>query len=292
MENSDKVITWIQCGMHYNMGIELLVEISGKKQFVSLFSGPERSLAPKLAYEICKASGLADVRTWKQFIHRVKQESNPDQSILPNTNHSKPSPKEGIAFHVGKKMSNDKEEQEGSSDEAQESLSENPLKQYPTVMRRVIYEYAAVFQERSKLHGVMAEMPESNAESVCAARAELFDVIKSLSQRLEQFYEAKTLFETNGTLPDPELLFPTQPTPQEEDYNLLDQEELKKRKKYLQNGNSKDQSLLDYQSKEHGPSKCPMPQGPKRLKIEYRIRQRVQQILQIDKAQLKYVIKE
>lgn len=292
MENSDKVITWIQSGMDYNKGLELLVEISGKKQFISQLDGAERSLAPKLAYEICKASGLADVRTWKQFIHRVKQESNPDQAKLLNSNHSDPSPKEGIAFHVEKTMSNDKEEQEGSSDEAQESLPENPLKQYPTVMRRVIYEYAAAFQERSKLHSVMAEMPESNADSVCAARTELFDVIKSLSARLEQFYEVKTLFENVGTLPDPELLFPSQPTPQEEDYNSLDQEELKKRKKYLQNGNSKDQSLLDYQSKEHGTAKCPMPQGPKRMKIEYRIRQRVQQILQIDQAQLKYVIKE
>ena len=291
MENSDKVITWIQSGMHYNMGIELLVEISGKKQFVSLFSGPERNQAPKLAYEICKASGLADVRTWKQFIHRVKHESNPEQAKLPNSNHLDPAPKRGIALHQVKAISNH-QDQEGTFDATQEAMPENPLKQYPTVMRRVIYEYAAVFQERSKLHSVMAEMPESNSDSVCAARAELFDVIKSLSARLEQFYEAKTLFENEGTLPDPELLFPSQPTPQEEDYNSLDQEELKKRKKYLQNGNSKDQSLLDYQSKEHGTAKCPMPQGPKRLKIEYRIRQRVQQILQIDKAQLKYVIKE
>lgn len=291
MENSDKVIAWIQSGMDYNNGLELLVEISGKKQFITQFSGPARSLAPKLAYEICKASGLADVRTWKHFIHNAKQQSNPDQTVLPDTNHSDPAQNRWIALYPGKAMSN-QEEEEGTSDATQESLPESPLKRYPPVMRRVIHEYAAAFQERSKLHSVMAEMPESNADSVCAARAELFDVIKSLSERLEQFYEAKNLFETAGTLPDPDLLFPSQPTQQEEDFNCLDQEELKKRKKYLQNGNSKDQSLLDYQAKEHGTAKCPMPQGPKRLKIEYRIRQRVQQILQIDKAQLKYVIKE
>ena len=290
MSNRDKVIYWIQTGMDYNKGVELLVEISGKKQFISQFNGSSRSLVPKLAYEICKASGLADVRTWKQFIDLVKHQSNPDQVLLPDPNHSDPAPKRGIALHLWEAMSS--QEEGYTSDATQESLSESPAKQYPPVMRRVIHEYAAAFQERSKLHSVMAEMPESNTDSVCAARAELFDVIKSLSARLEQFYEAKTLFETEGTLPDPEQLFPSQPTQLQEDYNSLDQEELKKRKKYLQNGNSKDQSLLDYQAKEHGLVLRPMPQGPKRLKIEYRMRQRVQQILQIDQAQLKYVIKE
>jgi hypothetical protein len=289
MENKYKAIAWIRSGMNYSKGIKLLAEISGKQQFISQFSGREGSTASKLAYEICKASGLADLKTWKTFIYSV-QEQCQAQGDAENTEY------QGTLENIAKlpiPSLTDKPEKPRDEYSLEDSfLQENNHLEYPSIIRRTIHEYASAFQERSRLHSTLVEMPESNADTVCKARKELLDCIKSLSERLELLYQAKQTYEAEGTLPDPELLFPTEPTQMEEDYNCLDQEELKKRKKNLQNGNSKDQSMLDYQSKEHGTAKSPMPQGPKRLKIEYRIRKRLQQILEIETAQLKYVIKE
>jgi hypothetical protein len=73
-ENQIKVINWIRFGMDYNKGIELLVELTQKAMFSDQFTGREKSMAGKLAYEICKAAKLADHITWNDFIRKVKEE--------------------------------------------------------------------------------------------------------------------------------------------------------------------------------------------------------------------------
>jgi len=282
MEIKDKVVAWIRSGMDYSKGLELLVEISGKKHFISQLSGRSGSMAPKLAYEICKASGLADVKTWKSFIASVRS-----QGKVPGED-----PEEGTGgpdpLHDLYPQREAEEESSLDGPSALEALD----REYPAIIRRVIHEYAASFQERSKLHATMTEMPEVNTESVCRARAEVFDVIKVLSERLQHLHQAKTNFEADGTLPDAQLLFPMEIPVEKENIDALSEEDLKKRKKNLQSSISKDQSLLDFQSKEHTATKNPMPQGPKRIKIQHRIAQRVQQIQEIENALLKYVIKE
>jgi len=59
-DNQIKVISWIKSGMKYTSGVDLLVEITRKQTFYKLFTGKDKSLADKLAYEICKAAMLAD----------------------------------------------------------------------------------------------------------------------------------------------------------------------------------------------------------------------------------------
>jgi len=282
MKNLQKVTQWITDGMDYTQGVNLLVSLSGKSSFHGQFNGNKVRLAPKLAYEICKASGLADVKTWKSFIASVQGQGK----VL-------------IEDPEGGTGDPDRLRDNGSQKEAlEESSLDGPSalealdREYPAIIRRVIHEYAAAFQERSKLHATMTEMPEVNTESVCRARAEVFDVIKALSERLQQLYQAKTNFEADGTLPDAELLFPTEIPVEKENIDSLSEEDLKKRKKNLQSSISKDQSLLDFQSKEHTATKNPMPQGPKRIKIQHRIAQRMQQIQDIETALLKHVIKE
>jgi len=282
MKNLQKVTQWITDGMDFAQGVNLLVSLSGKSSFHGQFNGNKVHLGPKLAYEICKASGLADVKTWKSFIASVQAQGkvlieDPEGGLInidplhalrpqgePGEEYSPEGPSELVALE----------------------------REYPSIIRRVIHEYAAAFQERSKLHATMTEMPEVNTESVCRARAEIFDVIKALSERLQHLHQAKTNFEADGTLPDAELLFPMEIPEEKENIDSLTEEDLKKRKKNLQSSISKDQSLLDFQSKEHSATKNPMPQGPKRIKIQHRIAQRVQQIQDIENALLKYVIKE
>lgn len=282
MKNLQKVTQWITDGMDYAQGVNLLVSLSGKNSFYNQFNGNKVRLAPKLAYEICKASGLADVKTWKSFIASVRGEGK----LLSEDPEGGPVNIDPLHELLSKGEAGEECSPEGPS--ALEALD----REYPPIIRRVIHEYAAAFQERSKLHTTMTEMPEVNTESVCRARAEIFNLIKVLSERLQQLHEAKTNFEATGILPDAELLFPPEIPAEKENIDSLTEEDLKKRKKNLQSSISKDQSLLDFQSKEHTAAKNPMPQGPKRIKIQHRIAQRVQQIQDIETELLKYVIKE
>lgn len=288
-ENRIKVISWIRSGMDYYTGLELLVEITSKPQLRAQFNGGMKHLGGKLAYEICKAARVADVVTWKKFIRDVKDKPTNDFEQTPEVKSKRvyvPIEQQREIQHALKDPIIDP----GHLKDA--ILEENPLKEYPLIIRRIMYEYASMFQERSKLHTVMTEMDFSNAPAVMDRRAELFNLIKALSVRLEQFYHAKNKFELDGTPPIEDELFPPEAQKQEEDISLMDEESLKNRKKNLQNANSKDQSLLDYQSAKHGPTKNPMPKGPKRAKIEYRIKQRIKQMEEINSALLKYVIKE
>jgi len=276
MSNREKVIDWIRAGMNYNQGVSLLIEITHKPSFQNQFSGNPKHLASKLAYEICKASAVADLKTWKDFIdqHKIQPGANFESPLIPNN------PVDQDELH------------EPSVQDTEQALLEDSGNEYPPIIRRVVHEYASLFQERSRLHQVMTGMPESNAETVRQKRAELFDMIKSLSSRLELLFQAKTLYDSKGVLPQEEILFPVIQEPAQIDLQTLDQETLKKRKKNLQNGNSKDQFMLDYQSQESKAIKNPMPEGPKRIKILYRISQRNKQILEIENALLSHVIKE
>jgi len=62
--NQIKAIDWIKSGMEYISGVDLLVELTRKQTFYNLFTGKDKSLADKLAYEICKAAVLANHVTW------------------------------------------------------------------------------------------------------------------------------------------------------------------------------------------------------------------------------------
>jgi len=296
-EPKEEVINWIRSGMDYNEGISLLINVSHNQRWFDMLTGRERWMKDKLAYELCKASNAADVTNWKAFIEEVKngvkitgktsQEKDDNNSgKLPDV---KPE-KENIP-KVSAPVSSKADNQEPMMPEA-ETLETKPLSEYPPVIRRIIYEYASLYQERGKLHRVMTDMPESNAEPVIIKRKEMFDVIKSISDRLKLLYEAKTAFDEEGIIPSEQDIFHSEKkevkTP---DISSFDEASLKKQKKNLQSNNSKDQALLDYQSKAHGNIKNPMPAGPKRIKIESRIKDRNKQIEEIDALLLKNAVK-
>jgi len=291
-DNQTKVICWIKSGMDYTKGVDLLVEITRKQMFYNLFTGKDIALADKLAYEICKAALVADHVNWKDFIRKV-QNGNFETANLTNDCQDVKMLDHKPSNETNPKICVPDSETTTETLETAETIETKPLSEYPTIIRRIIHEYAALFQERSKLHSVMVEMPESNAESVCAKRAELFDLIKSISARLEILYSAKREFDEKGIIPEESSVFP--PVGKEEaepDITSLDEATLKKQKKNLQSSNSKDQTILEYQSKERTEIKTPMPNGPKRAKIEMRIAERNKKIEEIETLLLKYAGKE
>lgn len=264
---NQKVIDWFSGGMNYNDGIKLLVSITGRPNVVHTFSGYENSLSGKLCYEILKASKMADIRNWKQVAAALKS----GQPIETQIQSVKVQPATPAAMPKIDAADKDIETIDGP---------EKQLHEYPAIVRRIVHEYASVFQERSKLHFAMSEMPESNSESMMAKRAEIFDIVKASTVRLQQLYEAKLAYDKDGTLPDEKLLYPV--VEKAKSYSELSAEEIKRIKKNLQTGNSKDQRLLDYQSAERKDEKTPMPEGLKRKKLEMRILRRTKEIEKLD----------
>jgi len=247
-DNQLKAINWIKSGMEYASGVDLLVELTRKQKFYNLFTGKDKSLPDKLAYEICKAAVLANHVTWKAFIREVQsvncrdaQRASGCESETVNQPTDFPDAKmpELIPNNANKQIISEPHSVRMTetietivTTETTETIFSKPLAEYPPIIRRIIHEYAALFQERSKLHTVMVDMPESNAESVCAKRAELFDLIKSISARLEILYSAKREFDEKAIIPEESSVFPSVGK-EEAEPNIfsLDEATLKKQKK-------------------------------------------------------------
>ena len=131
------------------------------------------------------------------------------------------------------------------------------------------------------MHRILTEMPEGNSQALKTKRAEIFDIIKSLSARLEFLYAIRQQFELNGEILPEDEIWPTlkaEVKPELPD----DPELLRKMKKNQQSANTKDQNMLDYQSEKKGEAEKPMPAGPKRMKLENRIKARLKFIQEID----------
>ncbi len=246
-DNKSAVITWISSGMNYSDGVVLLTRLSGKQNYAGIFGGKEHSLRDKLAYEICKAAKVADHITWKQFIQSSKAGKEDKSSLRIETTVNSEAPWSDL----------------------------NPLGEYPPIIHRILHESASLFQQRSRLHRQMVDMPESNAAQLVSKRAELFDQVKSLSERLRVLYETKKIFLEKGIVPDEQQLYPEEKSSGSK-VEIQDETVLKKQKKNLQTSNSKDLSLLDDSSAK------PMPPSPRRMLLESRIKERSKRIEKID----------
>lgn len=247
-DSQTKVLNWIRAGCNYNHGAMLYQEIGRNESLKRLFPGKQHRYASKLMHELCKSAGLE----LGQSVPKPK----PMPPAPPKTPHREPTPFD------------DPEEQFDAK-----------VAGHPRVIRRVIMEYAELFQERSKTHALMIGMGDSNAEAVKVKRKELFDHVKALTIRLETLFAVQEAYKKNGEVPTEESLWPK---PKAEPKLPDDVDELKKMKKNQQTANVKDQTMLDYQAKKKGDKKNPLPAGPKRMKLENRIKARSKKIEEID----------
>lgn len=263
-ERKEAVLAWIQSGCNYDEGVKLYTQF-GKNNFLRKdFLRKEKKYATKIIYELCKSAGLNYLQLKSEDNIPVIQEKVAEPKTI-----QKP---EIFVVHSDKTP---------PENELPEIMEAKDLIEYPAAMRRIIAEYAEFFQERSKMHRILTEMPEGNNQALKTKRAEIFDIIKSLSVRLEFLYTIRQQFDLKGEIPSDDEIWPT---PKEELETELpdDPEQLRKMKKNQQSANSKDQNMLDYQSKKKAEELCPMPAGPKRMKLENRIKARVKFIQEID----------
>lgn len=251
---------WITNGCNWEMGLALYAQHGKNKMLVRNIGGNPKAYSGKLAYELCKLVGID--------YNKVKK-----QVIAPQ---SAPVNRPGIA-----KVLTGNIQGLQAFKEFPEKIEVANIGEYPPIMRRVVLEYAELFQERSKTHRIMTEMPEGNGQALKMKREELFNLVKWFTGRLELFFSAREAYEKNGQLPDENVLWPK--AKEEAKAELPDDADaLKRMKKNQQSANVKDQNMLDYQTEKKGTKPAPMPAGPKRLRIENRIKGRVKLIEQID----------
>ena len=103
-------------------------------------------------------------------------------------------------------------------------------------------------------------------------RKELSDQIAECSVIIDAMYKAKEDYYTNGTIPDIKALTALKPEENKAAELPSDVDSLKDLKKNLQTNICKNQFLLDYQQNTKGKNPNPLPKGPKRTKIELKIK--------------------
>jgi uncharacterized membrane-anchored protein YhcB (DUF1043 family) len=245
----EKVNKWIAEGCDFDSGIAILSNTGRYKQLVKIISNRSYRYADKLRYELLKAAGL---------------------------NTGLPVNKSLLTRNIPG------DESEPHPDDSLQSKSSR-CGQLPSEVEKVIKFHADAFKTRAILHEAMANLPNDNTDALITQRKELSDQIAECSEMVDVMWKAKEDFYVNNIIPDIKALIAEKQTEENQIVALpFDLEELKKMKKNLQSANTKDQFMLDYRQTTRGEKKNPLPDSPKRIKIELRMKQRDTTIEAID----------
>jgi hypothetical protein len=246
----EKVNKWIAEGCDFNEGIAILTYSVRHKQLVRIMSNRPHRYAEKLHYELLKAAGL---------------------------NTGLPVNKSGLTLITSGDVY---EPQLGAVSTKKKSAKKDQL---PEEVEKVIKFHADAFKTRAILHEAMANLPNDNTDALIAQRKELSDQIAECSEMIDTMWKAKEDYYVNDIIPDIKALTAEKQADVKPVVELPDDlEELKKMKKNFQSANTKDQCMLDYRQTTKGEKKNPLPDSPKRIKIELRMKQRDTAIEAID----------
>lgn len=276
------VFEWLRSGADYNLGAALYAQVGKNRNMAALFPGKKYRMESKLRYELCKSVGL----DWKKLPLGAEVDGGATA-------------KQPVPFFVSVSSFSSASVSSSASPcfspapvAASAASPDNELpvlddsEQYPSDVRRVIHEYGEGYRKRSQLHLQMTSLPENNQPEIVARRRDMLMQIKALSLRMEVLFQAKENYQLQRIVPDPSVLWPepaaSQGSASREKPLPDDPVELRRLKKNLQTYNVKDNNMLLYQSVTAQSEKHPMPDGPRRLGLEKRIRGRLRTISQIE----------
>ncbi len=228
-------------GCNFSEGVALLASTGKHKQLVKSISGRPQRYSQKLRYELLKYAASSTGASLAEIINLAAptpQQLDPStaQPLNPSTN--KPTKKN----------------------------------QLPPEVEHVIKLHADAYKTRAILHDAMAQLPSENSDKLIIKRKELSDQIAECSVIIDAMYKAKEDYYTNGTIPDIKALTALKPEENKAAELPSDVDSLKDLKKNLQTNICKNQFLLDYQQNTKGKNPNPLPKGPKRTKIELKIK--------------------
>jgi hypothetical protein len=262
-----EVIAWWYGQRDYVTGIALLSRYCRNKTIVHTLNKPGKenfiSSVHKLHYEVTKAVNL-------DWLHIPKDPSPDSQTERKLTLENPP----GETTRE-EKINPDEKPVPAEITEEQEDFS-----QYPKVIRRLLYESSNLYKKRSMLHAEMRNENENNTEKSITLRKTNLAEIKSISQKLENYYTFIESYKKTGFVPEAETIWlEEKPTEPEEPKTI---EQLKKIKWSLHRDTAKDRCKLLYQQRTKAEKENPMPAGPKRDAVELRIALREKRIADIE----------
>ncbi|HNX37481.1 MAG TPA: hypothetical protein PL124_05360 [Candidatus Cloacimonadota bacterium] len=260
MEIKTKIKTWLDSGQDYQEGLELLHEVGIKKHkvFGKLSKGESKTRHEKLAYLLSKELGLREVPAPRKIV--------------------KKQPATKPVLEKPKKETEKSPEESGKEPESRYNLigKDEDINDYPGEIKGIIIEYSNLYKERSITQKELLESGNSNEAAIVTKRAEIVSKISSNSERMEELYKAFRDFKETGKIPGGKE--------SDENVEVKSIEELKRLKKNLQASIVKDKNQLLYKTKTKPSSgkESPMPDGPRRFRLEKRVKQKEAEIERLD----------
>ena len=165
-------------------------------------------------------------------------------------------------------------------------------KHVPKVIQLLTQNFGKAYNQRAKLVRQRAELGESNDQKVITQRKDLSDEIDQLSGYMDKLYKMREDYYQNGALPKEEDISPD-PSPAdkedekdvEEDLTDKTGQELVSRRKTIVDMIRRKKNFLLYQADTRQESENPLPECPKRLKIEKQIEK-----LEAEKTRIEYEV--
>ena len=167
----------------------------------------------------------------------------------------------------------------------------------PEVMQTLIRNYSDAYKQRARLARQRYELGESNDEQSVKKRKTLGESIDRLTNYMDILIAMREKYEKDGVLPDMDTLnnAPSAAEVKEEDekqeksvdYKSMSTDKLKTRRKSLTNQITRKENMLLYQSETKQDEENPLPDSPKRVKLEKQIEN-----LKAEKSKVEYELAE
>ena len=167
----------------------------------------------------------------------------------------------------------------------------------PEVMQTLVRNYSDAYKQRARLARQCYELGESNDEQSVEKRKTLGESIDRLTNYMDILIAMREKYEKDGVLPDMDTLnnAPSAAEMKEEDekpgksvdYKSMSTDKLKTRRKSLTNQITRKENMLLYQSETKQDEENPLPDSPKRVKLEKQIEN-----LKAEKSKVEYELAE
>jgi hypothetical protein len=171
------------------------------------------------------------------------------------------------------------------------------LEFYPGLIKSCITQFRDLYTQRSKMHNQLKKIGEGNSKKETGERAVIMAKIEAASRRMDELWEYIDAYKKNGYLPSEESvnagkldLTTVKAKAQVEDTEksnfvlASDVASLTKQSDGWRTKIVKAKNRLKYQTETRQEKQNPMPEGPKRIKLERRIERLIQEKLIIDTA--------
>lgn len=169
-------------------------------------------------------------------------------------------------------------------------------KKWPEPIQQLMRAYAMAFRQREKANRERAALPDTNDEKVIAMRKVYSDIMEQATSRLEKFWALRKRYDEQHTDPTDEEIkaiidgdsdtddgdSESNNSSEGEDLTQMDTETLRIRRKSLVTTRTRKENMLKYQASARQSRVNPMPDCPKRVKLERQIEKLTERISKYD----------